>query len=382
MSCRRAGQSVRAIRPLHAAASALAAGLLACAFLAGAPALAKLPAAAAAPAAPAAPAVPATPADDISRQANNPAQLLAYIQDAASKQNYLGVFMYQQGENIQSSRMAHVVDANGELERVETLDGQPRIYLRRNDDIQYLQPDHKIVRQDRRHTVSFPGLLQSDPAQVLRYYNLKVLDRLSRVAGRQCRTVLLEPRDALRYGYRLCVDTTSGLLLKDQTLDSSRRIVEQVSFSSVRIGKDMDPARVDSSWDTHDWKVLQPMMKPVDMAAQGWRIAAPDGFKATMQVARQMGASTGDAKHAVSQMVLSDGLAAISVFIEPYDANKHRRLPSGPIRRGAINIYGKRVADYWLTALGEVPIVTLERLVNAVQYSAKPGAKPAANAAH
>jgi sigma-E factor negative regulatory protein RseB len=318
------------------------------------------------------------------------AQVLARIQDAASKQNYQGLFTYQQGENIQASRLAHVVDADGEHERVETLDGQSRIYLRHNDDIQYLQPDRKTVRQDRRHTERFPGLVQGDPAQVLRYYNLKVLDKLSRVADRECRIVVLAPRDALRYGYRLCVDTETGLLLRTQTMDSARRIVEQVSFSSVRLGKDVDVTRADSSWDTHDWKVVDPAMKPVDMGAQGWRVAMPEGFTAVMEVAREMGpapvASNQPASgmpRTVSQMVLSDGLAAISVFIEPYDASKHRHLPSGAIRRGAINIYGKRVADYWLTALGEVPMATLERLANAVQYAAVPktGAKSSSGAA-
>lgn len=354
--------------------SVLAASLLACAALASGAALAKQPAPSA---------VQAIPADDISRLAKNPAQLLAYIQAAAEKQNYQGVFMYQQGENTQSSRMVHVVDASGERERVETLDGQPRIYLRHNDEVQYLQPDRHTVRRDSRHTVRFPGLLQSDPAQVLGHYTLKALDRINREAGRECRVVLLEPRDALRYGLRLCVDTQTGLLLKEQTLDSARRIVEQVSFSSVHVGSDVDPARADSSWDTHDWKVLQPAMKPVDMAAQGWRVAMPDGFKTIMEVARQMGPPTGGAARTVSQMVLSDGVVAISLFIEPYDASKHRHPPAGPIRHGAINIYGKRVAGYWLTALGEVPVATLERLANAARYThSKPAAKPASVPAH
>ncbi|MGN6580697.1 MAG: MucB/RseB C-terminal domain-containing protein [Bordetella sp.] len=328
---------------------------------------------------PASPAASVTPSDEISRLAQTPAQLLTYIQTAAEKQDYQGVFMYQQGENTQSSRMVHVVDASGERERVETLDGQPRIYLRHNNDVQYLQPDRKTVRHDSRHTVRFPGLLQSDPAQVLSHYKLKVLDRLNREAGRECRVVLLEPRDSLRYGLRLCVDTQTGLLLKEQTLDSARRIVEQVSFSSVHLGNDMDPARVDSTWDTHDWKVLRPVMKPVDMAAQGWHVGMPDGFKTIMEVARQMGPVSGGAARTVSQMVLSDGLVAISLFIEPYDASRHRHPPAGPIHHGAINIYGKRVAGYWLTALGEVPVVTLERLANAVQHAAP---KPVVGAAH
>ncbi len=373
------GQPGHAVRPPRTAVrSALGTGLLACAVLACGSVLAKQ---AAAPQ-PAAPVAPSSPPDDISRLARTPAQLLAYIQAAAEKQNYQGVFMYQQGENTQSSRMVHVVDASGERERVETLDGQPRIYLRHNDQVQYLQPDRKTVRRDSRHTVRFPGLLQSDPAQVLNYYKLKVLDKLNREAGRGCRTVLLEPRDALRYGLRLCVDTQTGLLLKEQTLDSARRIVEQVSFSSVHVGSDVDPARVDSSWDTHDWKVLQPSMKPVDMTAQGWRVAMPDGFKTIMEVARQMGPASGSAARTVSQMMLSDGVVAISLFVEPYDAAKHRHPPAGPIHHGAINIYGKRVAGYWLTALGEVPVATLERVANAVQYTASRPARPAAGAAH
>jgi sigma-E factor negative regulatory protein RseB len=320
-------------------------------------------------------------------RADDGSQLLARIQDAANKQNYMGVFQYQQGENMQSSRLVHMVDAGGERERVETLDGQPRVYLRRNDEIQYLQPERKILRREHRRTERFPGLVQGDPAQVARHYTIKASDKLGRVADRQCRIVTIEPRDALRYGYRLCVDLDTNLLLKAQTLDASRRIVEQVSFSSVRVGKDVDATRADSSWDTHDWKVLEPAMKPVDLAAQGWRVAMPDGFQAVMQVARQMGpapaGAPGSGPRTVSQVVLSDGLAAISVFIEPYDAGKHRHPPAGPIRRGAINIYGKRVADYWLTALGEVPVATLERVAATTEYAApKAGGRPAAGAAH
>ncbi|MCJ9708109.1 MucB/RseB C-terminal domain-containing protein, partial [Bordetella hinzii] len=89
---------------------------------------------------------------------------------------------------------------------------------------------------------------------------------------------------------------------------------------------------------------------------------APEGFVAVMQVARQIGKGT------VSQIVLSDGLAAISVFIEPYDGARHQHPPAGLVQRGAINIYGTRIADYWMTVLGEVPAATLESLAQATEY--------------
>jgi sigma-E factor negative regulatory protein RseB len=193
------------------------------------------------------------------------------------------------------------------------------------------------------------------------------------VADRQCRRISIVPRDGLRYGYSLCADVETNLLLKAQTLDASNHIVEQIAFTAVRQGSDVDPGKIGSRWSTTDWKVVQADAKPVDLSAQGWRIPAPRGYAPVMQVSRRLG------KHGseVSQMVLSDGLAAISVFIEPYDASRHARASSaGLVRHGAINIYGKRVADFWLTAMGEAPMAALEQLVQAVEFVPGPVAQP------
>ena len=289
-------------------------------------------------------------------------QLLYDIQQAARKLDYAGVFMYQQGEVIQSSRLVHVIDGTGERERLEILDGQPREYLRHNDEIQCLIPERKTVLMEPRRGDRFPGLLLGNPTDLAHHYDIRTQDKLHRVADRQCRVVTIEPRDGLRYGYRLCADVDTNLLLKAQTIDADQGVVEQVSFTSLRVGGKVDSAELSSRWSTRDWKVMQPRIEPTDLAAQGWRIPAPEGFVAVMQVKRSLGHSN------VNQMVLSDGLAAISVFIEPYDAERGHPMSAGAARRGAINIYGTRIADFWLTALGEVPAVTLEQLANSTEY--------------
>jgi len=296
----------------------------------------------------------------------DPLQLLGHIQQAARQQDYAGVFMYQQGELMQSSRVVHVIDGTGERERLEILDGQPREYLRHNGDVQCLLPERKTVLLEQRRGDRFPGLLLGDPADLARYYEVRASSKLHRVADRQCRVLTIEPRDALRYGYRLCADVETNLLLKAQTLDDTRAVVEQVAFTSIRMGNDVDPAELSSRWSTRGWKVHEHDMKPVDLAAAGWRIPAPAGFVTMMQLARPMGPAT------VSQLVLSDGLAAISVFIEPYDARRHNHPPEGLARRGAVNIYGTRIADFWLTALGEVPAATLEQLADSIEYVPAP----------
>lgn len=289
-------------------------------------------------------------------------QLLYDIQQAARKQDYAGVFMYQQGEAIQSSRLVHVIDGTGERERLEVLDGQPREYLRHNDDIQCLIPEHKTVLMEPRRGDRFPGLLLGNPLDLAQYYDIRLQDKLHRVADRPCRIITIHPRDGQRYGYRLCADVDTNLLLRAQTVDLDKNVVEQISFTSIRLGDQVTPDELISRWNTRDWKVVQPKVEPVDLAAQGWRIPAPGGFVAVMQVERSMGRSN------VSQLVLSDGLAAISVFIEPYDKHRDQPMSDGAVRRGAINIYSTRIADFWLTALGEVPAATLEQLANATEY--------------
>ncbi|MGB3432352.1 MucB/RseB C-terminal domain-containing protein [Achromobacter sp.] len=320
---------------------------------------------------------PARAADAEPAAADDVVQLLTRIQQAARKQDYAGVFMYQQGETIQSSRLVHVMDGTGERERLEILDGQPREYLRHNEDVQCLIPERKTVLLERRRGDRFPGLLLGDAANLSEYYKIRAESALHRVAGRECRLITIEPLDKLRYGYRLCADVETNLLLKAQTLNAARGVVEQVSFTSLRLGPEVDPQLLTSRWSTRDWKVLEPSMKPVDLAAQGWRIPAPKGFKPVMQVARSMGKGV-----TVNQMVLSDGLAAISVFIEPYDSQRGHRPPHGAAQRGAITVYGARIADFWLTAVGEVPVATLEQLAQATEYvpaapaAAAPPAEP------
>ncbi len=293
---------------------------------------------------------------------DDPVALLARIQQAARKLDYAGVFVYSQGEFTQSSRIVHMLDGTGERERLEVLDGQPREYLRHNDDVQCLMPERKTVRLERRRGDRFPGLLLGDPAGLANHYDIRADEKVHRVAGRQCRLILIEPRDGLRYGYRLCADTETNLLVKAQTITANKAVVEQVIFTSLRIGAGIQSDALKSPWETRDWEVQHTDMTPVDLTAKGWRVPAPPGFVSVMQVGRKM------KRGGVSQMVLSDGLAAISVFIEPYDAQMHGQRPEGGERQGAINVFGTRIANFWLTALGEVPMETLRQVAESTEY--------------
>jgi len=90
------------------------------------------------------------------------------------------------------------------------------------------------------------------------------------------------------------------------------------------------------------------------------------GFTLDAVFKRSLGEGRGEVVH----MVLSDGLATISVFVEPMGAQE----PPGtfsPARAGAINIYKRQLNGHLVTALGEVPLRAVQRVSEAVVAAAR-----------
>jgi sigma-E factor negative regulatory protein RseB len=69
----------------------------------------------------------------------------------------------------------------------------------------------------------------------------------------------------------------------------------------------------------------------------------------------------------VDQAVFSDGLAAISIFVEPVEKNTRKE---GTGSSGATHVLVKRHGDFWITLLGEVPQATLQQFASAIEYKA------------
>ncbi|HEX7387241.1 MAG TPA: MucB/RseB C-terminal domain-containing protein [Castellaniella sp.] len=288
---------------------------------------------------------------------------LSQVQAAARTLDYSGVYIYQQGAAIQSARLVHVVDGTGERERLEVLDGPARECLRQNDVERCLQPDHKLVVVQPARSDHFPGLMLGDGHTIAQHYEWKPSGRSYRVAGRDCSVSELLARDHLRYSYRICTDQKTHLLLKWQTLDARGHLIDQIAFGSIRLGTDVPSGSLDSRWNTQGWKTETESGTPTDLQARGWRFSLPAGFAPVVQLSRKIGPS-----HGVDQLVLSDGLAAISIFIETFDPKRDQNVKQGGMRQGALNIYRLRLASYWLTAVGEVPAQTVREVARAVQY--------------
>jgi sigma-E factor negative regulatory protein RseB len=58
------------------------------------------------------------------------------------------------------------------------------------------------------------------------------------------------------------------------------------------------------------------------------------------------------------QWIFSDGLASVSLFVEP--ADPQQRAQEVSMTMGATGLFARRIQDWWLTVVGEVPASTLQ----------------------
>jgi sigma-E factor negative regulatory protein RseB len=293
----------------------------------------------------------------------SPIEWLRAIREAAQRANYTGTIVYQRGDDVRSSHIVHFFDGASPRERVLTLDGRAREFIRRGDEVQCLYPkQHRVVIEQAGPRTAFPALGQVGLSRVLEHYLLTAGD-VERVAGIECRVLQLAPRDALRYGYKLWVDPKSGLLLKVQVLTGDDAMIEQIAFTDVRIGEPIDAAELKPSWSTAGWEVVRHPSHQIELSRQGWSITAPEGFRVLTEVER----SLGDDSTQALQAVYSDGLATVSVFIEPGAAVAD---PTPLQHHGPSSAVSLRVGDARVTVVGEVPPTTVRSIANSVRFVA------------
>lgn len=281
---------------------------------------------------------------------------------ASHQTDYSGVFVYQYGGKVETSRIIHVVESDGEYEKLECLDGPKREIIRHNGHV-WEYNNHKMVRTSSQGRGKFPSLLPEQLSALSANYQASQVG-VDRVAGYDAQVILFQSKDNLRYAHKLWVHNVSGLLLKASVLDDKKLPVEQYAFTQLQIGGGVD----------REWIKNAPSMAargPGDAAPaagvpvnSGWVVdSLPSGFKKTMEIQRPM-----RGRHApVTQLVFSDGLSAISVFIEPNDDDEDDS--SGLSTRGAMNLFHKVANGHLVTVVGEVPARTVMQVADSLRHN-------------
>ena len=293
---------------------------------------------------------------------------LMRLHEAPGTCAYIGTFVVTTANDMSTSRIWHVGKGDRQMERVESLTGTARTTFRRNDEVVTFLPGSRTVIHETREALGlFPNLLNRADAAVSHFYRLRSVGQ-GRVAGLDADIVLLMPVDPLRFGYQIWTEQKTGLMVKLQTLDPVGKVLEQAAFSELQLDAPVAMAKLAALMDnTQGYRVISPTLVKTTAEAEGWLLAAPvPGFAPVRCYKRLEGASS--AANSPLQCVYSDGLASVSLFIEPFDPQRHGRLQAHHlVSMGATSLRVRQLGSWWLTAVGEVPPQTLAAFIQALE---------------
>ena len=291
--------------------------------------------------------------------------LLQRIAQGSRELTYSGTFVYRSGGKVDTSRIAHSLRDGIEFERIEALDGSPREVIRAGGEVKCFFPDEKLVIIENRSIGrGFPALLPAGLGSLPEHYAIHS-GAQGRVAGLKSRAVSLQPRDDLRYGHEFWMDAASGLLLKANLVDARGDTLESFVFTQVKIGGPLEHGALQPRFNTEQVRVQQVRATELKADDMDWmfRTLLP-GFRKVASMKRQTAPEHPESLH----VVFSDGLASISVFIEPGgsagDAETVATL-------GPVNVYRRQLGDHRVVVMGEVPALAVRRLGDGVERRRK-----------
>lgn len=290
--------------------------------------------------------------------------------EATQTLNYEGDFFYVRGNHLESMHIIHKGGADGQRQRMVALSGAPReVIVSENHVISLLLNQQAVSAGAGYQRSPFPISLPQELDELEANYWFKMLGS-DRVAGKKTQVIAIEPRDEWRFGYRLWLEQETGMVLRSALLDKEKRPLEQLMFTHVEFKPDIDDELLSPSVAIDQDKVLS-RAKPAKEKITGseWRIAKlPAGFEQVMH-SRFKG---NGAAHATEHMVLTDGLATVSVFLEPLQGDKP--LLKGDAQLGAIHAFGKVIEGHQALVIGEVPQQTVEMIAASLKHASESAA--------
>lgn len=281
---------------------------------------------------------------------------------ALSTQNYDGRFFHLSQSRSETMRIIHRVDKGKITERLVSLDGSGREIVRNESEVICYLPDRRVVLVEKR---TDKPLLQALPIYhqgLEAFYSIEKSGRVTKTLGRRTQMIVVQPRDQYRYGYRLWLDEQTAMPLKSQLCDRDGNVIEQILFAELNLRDRIPADEIKASITGEGFKWLRQDSAPrVANNVVGWNVVRlPAGFRLTTWRVQVIAGSPAPVRH----LVYSDGLASVSVFIEPRDT---QAAPMhGLARVGAAFAYSRDLDGHQVTAVGEVPAATVEAIAAGV----------------
>jgi len=311
--------------------------------------------------------------------------LLEKMAVAEQTLNYEGTVVYQHGDNSETMQIVHSFDQYGERERLSSLAGEPREMIRDDTHVFFIVPANRFVLVESRNIMAegdvSPRL--GSGGENASFYELH-LNGTERIAGYSCQILGITPKDDFRYGYRLCIEGETGLLLKSQTLDGEGLPLEQMIYTQLRLPDSIPTESLQTTLHEEDFTLLSQSKETLSLQSKApmgdnleasrsngidyaWMLARkPPGFSVIRNEMRQLASSEQPVQH----IIMDDGIASVSVFIE-YLGKEASLRPVGVTRSGALSTFSKVQDNFMVTVIGEVPGPTVELIAHSLHYQPK-----------
>lgn len=290
-------------------------------------------------------------------------QWLERMSEALATRNYEGRFFHLRDSRSEAMRIIHRVDRGKVTERLVSLDGSGREIIRNQSEVIFYLPDRRTVLVEKRTDAN--TLLAAVPSyneQLEAHYNIE-RGPFTKALGRRTQVIMVQPRDQFRYGYKLWLDDETAMPLKSQLCDRDGKVIEQILFAELNFRERIPADSLKPSISGEGFRWIRQDVQPPQMAgtqANWGAIQLPAGFRLTAWRVQFIAGS----KVPVQHLVYSDGLASVSVFIEPADPRSQPMR--GLAQVGGAFAFSRALDGHQVTAVGEVPPVTVEAIAASV----------------
>lgn len=300
-------------------------------------------------------------------QADSSQMWLMKMSNAIHTLNYSGTYVYINGGQMETMQIAHHVGADGERARLFSLNGEAREILRDSKQVTCILPaNRKVIVGDLAIGSALPALVPDSIVKLDNLYNIKLIGK-DRIANYPAVMLSIQPKDKMRYGYRIWLEEQSGMVLRSDILDSEGDVMEQMMFTEIMLQSTVTEAMLEPVTPHHDFQTIisHSHNSMGEDAESNWHFdTMPQGFKVTRVTRKLMPMK----KHAVEHVVLSDGLVVVSVYFEKNDGQD---VLKGASKMGGVNAYGRQINNHQITVMGEVPPETVQQIAYAIAYIGK-----------
>jgi sigma-E factor negative regulatory protein RseB len=277
--------------------------------------------------------------------------------------NFTTSFVVVKNNQAEPYHWLHGVGANGqELEVFTRLNGPRRDVLRQGEVVSYIEPEQEAYSLTSSNAQSpIPNIFRGNISDLEDSYRFIAVGR-SRVLGRVAQLVRIVAKDNYRFSYWLWLDQQSGLLLKMAVLTRQGQLLEQIQFTHIEVSGQLSESL--AKFQLTELPAVITMNNQQPHKELSWQVDwLPQGFSVIKSNQHNLNSyNRGDDK-AVEFMLFSDGLAQVSVYVNPSEESYRAAEYASD---GATIVFNQVLQGIEVGVVGDIPLETAKRIAESI----------------